>query len=149
MVVRMRYLRHAPTAFWFAVLLVFVCVCIVGLLATAKGTSPSESIAAPAAAPKADIDLLVTELSGIYPAMNAGQAGTWAANYDAMVHEGFESWKASGGRPELADEWRDTVDAADELQKTDPQDAKKYVANAGTLGAAVGRLATAYRPPAS
>jgi hypothetical protein len=139
----MSYFRHAPLTFWSVILLVLVVMAGVGFLAASEGREPASALSVPADPPAADVEDLVTRMSGVYPALASGTGASWAKDYAQLASEARGRFLDSGTRPDLIDEWADVVSAANQLALVDARNPQDFTAKTGTLGSAVGRLSEA------
>lgn len=145
----MRYLRHAPLAFWLAVVIAFTGI---GAYAWQAGSSRPivkvDRMSTPAASRVHAIELM-TKVSGAYPSIMSGAMPEWATSTAGLARRGLAAANAATQpRPELVAAWERVVTTSDLLAATDVNDRAlvlERVALLGTQAQDVVMLANAMR----
>lgn len=145
----MRYLRHAPLAFWLAVVIAFTGI---GAYAWQAGSSRPivkvDQMSTPAASRVHAIELM-TKVSGAYPSIMSGAMPEWATSTAGLARRGLSAAKAATQqRPELVAAWERVVVTSDLLATTNVNDRAlmlERVALLGTQAQDVVMLANAMR----
>lgn len=145
----MRYLRHAPLAFWLAVVTGFVAI---GVYAWQTGSTQTiikvDRLGTPAASRVHAMELM-TRVSGAYPSITAGTMPQWAADTAELARRGLAA--AESGQPrnaQLVSAWNAAVAASEQLAGTSVNDRAlviERVARLGTAARDVVMLANAMR----
>jgi hypothetical protein len=131
----MRYLRHAPLAFWLAVVIAFTGI---GAYAWQTGSSRPiikvDRMGTPAASRVHAIELM-TKVSGAYPSIMSGAMPEWATSTAALARRGLAAANsATTPRPELVTAWERVVTTSDHLATTDVNDRALVLERVALLG---------------
>jgi hypothetical protein len=131
----MRYLRHAPLAFWLATVLGFVAV---GAYAWQAGSTQTivkvDRLGTPAASRVHAMELM-TRVSGAYPSITAGTMTQWATDTADLARRGLSA--AESGQPpndQLVAAWTAAVAAAEQLAATSVNDRALVIERVAQLG---------------
>ena len=151
----MKYFRHAPLAFWSAVVLVLAAIAVSAL--SVKPLSVSDvkpfRVGAPSTSDLRGPALsLLERVSGSYSSATAAGFAEWSAATVQTAKDGAASFLLSGGdaNSRLGQAWNVAVAAAVELQNTDPSDTPVLIERTARLnGAAQSLVALADSPEVS
>jgi hypothetical protein len=138
----MRYLRHAPFAFWLAVALALGGIVLSSWYAGRDLSTPLV-VNKTFGDPRGDAQAMLERVSGVYPSITNLELSSWALETARLADVGLVRHLASGGTTGdvVGQAWAQVADAARNLAVDGPQDASTALTGASRLGQAAQQLA--------
>lgn len=138
----MRYLRHAPLAFWLAVAVTLAGIAVSAWYAGRDLTTPVV-VNKTFGDPRGDAQAMLERVSGVYPSITTLELAEWANETARLADAGLGRHLATGGTNDdpIGLAWTRVATDARTLAAEGPQDASLALTGATRLGQAAQQLA--------